>query len=79
MYMYQYRKNKRFSILYAICILFGIYLLSQTILERGNDILTYGEKGAWGKKRLRTTGLKDLRSLKVSKGYFPAVVGVSGV
>jgi hypothetical protein len=25
-------------------------LLSQTILEGGNDILTYGEKGAWGKK-----------------------------
>jgi hypothetical protein len=25
-------------------------VLSQTILETGNDILTYGEKGAWGKK-----------------------------
>jgi hypothetical protein len=32
-----------------ICILFGMNLLRQS-WKGGDDILTYGEKGAWGKK-----------------------------
>jgi hypothetical protein len=46
-------------------------VLRQTVLERGNDILTYGEKGAWGKK-LRTTVLitTELHSRKsLSRGW----------
>ena len=37
-------------------IIFWMQVLRQTILERGNDITTYGEgSGAWGWTRLRTT------------------------
>lgn len=34
-----------------------MYLLSQS-WKGGNDVLTYSEKAAWGKKWLRTTGLE---------------------
>lgn len=48
-----------FSLHNAPCYLKCIFL-SQTILERGNDILICGEKGAWcGAKRLGTTALES--------------------
>lgn len=39
-----------------------MHLLNKTVLEKreveDSAILTYGEKGAWDKKRLRTIGVK---------------------
>jgi hypothetical protein len=42
-------KIKDFQYYNIICILFGMNLLSQS-WKGGHDILTNGEKGAWGKK-----------------------------
>lgn len=50
MYMYKYRNL--ILIIFEYIILFEMQFSSRTILERvmENDILTYGEKGALGKK-----------------------------